>query len=73
MTRHRGSGNDTESLEAEASWRRREVEEAVLDAEAEEREELAERQRRGATGGEPHVPSVIRPGNYGGDDDGDSR
>ena len=101
LTRHRGSGHDTESLEAEASWRRRavriveldepgmrplltlshsrdalprsfilQVEEAVLDAEAEEREELAERQQAGAAGSEPHVPSVIRPGNYGGDQHG---
>ena len=67
----RGNGNDSESLEAEASWRRRAVEEAVLDAEA---YELAERERnRAANGGngrnaEPYVPSIIRPGNYGGDD-----
>ena len=46
------------------------VEEAVLDAEAEEREELAERQQAGAAGSVPHVPSVIWPANYGGDQHG---
>ena len=71
----------SESLEAEASWRRKAVQEAVLDAEATEREEHqrfsddeglhGQRHGQGREGreDEPHVPSIIRPGNYGGQSD----
>jgi hypothetical protein len=56
------SGEEVESLRAEASFRMQAVQNAVLDAEAEEVHEQE------AWGGESgmHVPSVIRPGNYGG-------
>lgn len=69
----------SESLEAEASWRRKAVHDAVLDAEAAER---ADQERCSGVGGrhghrhgradresEAHVPSIIRPGNYGGQRD----
>lgn len=72
-----GESQDTtsESLRAEALWRRKAVQDAVLDAEAAELEDQEKfRETHGHHGrdghdSEPHVPSIIRPGNYGGGDD----
>ena len=75
----RSRNTAAESLEAEASWRRKAVHDAVLDAEAEERADQEKysgavgrhghRHGRAGREAEPHVPSIIRPGNYGGQSD----